>query len=86
MKPSHALGTTDVHTLLHISCFQLILFSTLPSDNLVFFVFSVCLLIFLGFDQAVQSFSSELERDKNQRVKMAIICLLTFCEKNGYSR
>ena len=46
-KQSHSLDTTDVHTLLHISCFQQFLVSKLPSDSLVFLVFSVSLLVFL---------------------------------------
>ena len=47
MKPSHSLDTTDVHTILHISCFLQLLVSKLPSDSLVFFVFqSVFSLLF----------------------------------------
>ena len=57
MKPSHSLDTTDVPTLLHISCFQQ---SKLPSVTF----------------REVQTFSTELERDRNQLVKMTIICLL----------
>ena len=87
LKPSHSLDTTDVHTLLHISCFQQFLVSKLLSDSLVFLVFSVSLLVFFfGEDQAVQTFSNQLERERNQLVKMTIICVLTICEKNRYRR
>ena len=40
---------------------------------------------YYGYDQRVQTFSTKLERDRNQLVKMTIICLLTIFEKNRYT-
>ena len=54
MKPSHSLESTDVHTLLHISCFeQFLVFMIAFRQSSLFSAFSCCLMFF-GEDQAVQ--------------------------------
>ena len=78
VKRSQSLDTTDVRTLLHISCFQ--------QPNCIRTVCFLCVFSEFSHFWRRSSIATVFERDRNQIVKITLVCFLTIWGKNWCRR